>query len=227
MSERIAQAYHTLIAEESRRLYDEELGIRRRLRVMPEPEADERLAAASSRSHGQGVEVAEEKPHSVKPQRSQPPEPRVCPLELGPSEEATGDFFRRAREVMDVDLATISRETKIGCAMLEYIETERLGFPRPSTCGTSPVRSPVTWEWTKSEFLAPTLPESNVSSPKLSARSPLPSMPRGLHCNAPASGRLALRSIGSLREAARLLASGLGFPSPCARADGSGSLAGP
>ena len=68
----------------------------------------------------------------MKPQRSQPPEPRVCPLELGPSDEATGDFFRRAREVMDVDLATISRETKIGCAMLEYIETERLDrLPAP------------------------------------------------------------------------------------------------
>jgi cytoskeletal protein RodZ len=33
---------------------------------------------------------------------------------------------------MDVDLATISRETKIGCAMLEYIETERLDrLPAP------------------------------------------------------------------------------------------------
>ena len=137
VAERIAQAYQTLIAEESRRLYDEELGIRRRLRVMPEPAAVQHRAGASSTSHGNGVEdaeseVAEEKPDSAKPQRSQLPEPRVCPLKLGPSEEATGDFLRRAREVMDVDLATISRETKIGCAMLEYIETERLDrLPAP------------------------------------------------------------------------------------------------
>ncbi len=132
VAERISQAYQTLIAEESRRLYDEELGIRRRLRVMPEPAAVQHRAGASSTSHGNGVEDAESEVAEENPQRSQLPEPRVCPLKLGPSEEATGNFLRRAREVMDVDLATISRETKIGCAMLEYIETERLDrLPAP------------------------------------------------------------------------------------------------
>jgi hypothetical protein len=55
-----------------------------------------------------------------------PAGPRRSPLQLGLTEEATGEFLRRAREALGLDLNTISNETKIGCSMLEYIETERL-----------------------------------------------------------------------------------------------------
>ena len=52
--------------------------------------------------------------------------PRVCPIQLKPSEEASGEFLKKAREAMGLELATISEETKIGRSMLEYIENERL-----------------------------------------------------------------------------------------------------
>ena len=51
---------------------------------------------------------------------------RECPLQLEPAEEATGAFLRAARQAMGLELATISKETKIGRSMLEYIENERL-----------------------------------------------------------------------------------------------------
>jgi cytoskeletal protein RodZ len=61
-----------------------------------------------------------------------PGEPRRNPLQLGLAEEASGDFLRRAREAVGLDLSTISDQTKIGCSMLEYIETERLDrLPAP------------------------------------------------------------------------------------------------
>lgn len=110
--DRIAEAYQTLIAEESRRLYDERLGLERRghARALDPPET----GGASST----GTVPA--------------PEPRCSPLQLGMTEEATGEFLRRAREALGLDLATISEETKIGCAMLEYIENERLDrLPAP------------------------------------------------------------------------------------------------
>jgi hypothetical protein len=59
-------------------------------------------------------------------------EARRSPLQLGLTEEATGEFLRHAREALGLDLSTISEETKIGCSMLEYIEAERLDrLPAP------------------------------------------------------------------------------------------------
>jgi hypothetical protein len=60
------------------------------------------------------------------------PEPQRTPLQLGLTEEASGEFLRRAREALGLDLSTISEVTKIGCSMLEYIEAERLDrLPAP------------------------------------------------------------------------------------------------
>jgi cytoskeletal protein RodZ len=53
-------------------------------------------------------------------------------MQLGMTEEATGEFLRRAREALGLDLSAISEETKIGGSMLEYIEMERLDrLPAP------------------------------------------------------------------------------------------------
>ena len=139
--ERIAEAYQTLIAEESRRLYDESLGIPRR------PTARSRTAfgrketplVLSSPLSPLETEVLDElEPEAPSSAPSPPPperpalEPRRSPVQLGLTEEATGEFLRRAREALGVDLATISGETKIGCSMLEYIENERLDrLPAP------------------------------------------------------------------------------------------------
>jgi cytoskeletal protein RodZ len=38
----------------------------------------------------------------------------------------TGEFLRKAREAMGLELSTISEETKIGRSILEYIEDERV-----------------------------------------------------------------------------------------------------
>jgi len=142
--ERIAEAYHTLIAEESRRLYDESLGIPRRSpsrsRVAAErhetplilasplnPLDTEALSEALNEAEGTMPSSAPAPP----PEKTFP-EPRRSPLQLGLTEEATGEFLRRAREALGLDLATISEETKIGCSMLEYIEAERLDrLPAP------------------------------------------------------------------------------------------------
>lgn len=129
--DRIAEAYQTLIAEESRRLYDQRLG----------------LAQTSTRMVGRDVvaacapreDVLEETRELDKlgddvdePVARAPREPRKCPLELKPSEEASGAFLKKARESMGLELATISEETKIGRSMLEYIETERIDrLPAP------------------------------------------------------------------------------------------------
>ena len=139
--ERIAEAYQTLIAEESRRLYDESLGIPRR------PTARSRMAferketplVLSSPLSPLETEVLDELAPEAPSSAPEPPpperpafEPRRSPVQLGLTEEATGEFLRRAREALGVDLATISEETKIGCSMLEYIETERLDrLPAP------------------------------------------------------------------------------------------------
>ncbi len=132
--ERVAEAYQTLIAEESRRLYDESLGIPRRPNSRGRPPAENQESkgelklppvesAESSRD-----EVEEPRPRPVKVAR----EPRPCPIQLGLTDEASGEFLRTAREALGLDLTTISEETKIGCSMLEYIETERLDrLPAP------------------------------------------------------------------------------------------------
>jgi curved DNA-binding protein CbpA len=136
--ERVAEAYQTLIAEESRRLYDESIGIARPKRAPktlaepafpsaePAPTADRAGSAERPEGAADSEEEGERRP------TPRPPEPRVCPIQLGLTEEATGDFLRRARESLGLDLATISEETKIGRSVLEYIEGERLDrLPAP------------------------------------------------------------------------------------------------
>ncbi len=131
---RISEAYQTLIAEKSRRLYNRRVGIPglrpNGTSLSPtvlnvEPPATLADVAAreavveSEHDAADDVEASEQAPVSESP-------PRECPLQLEPAEEATGAFLRAAREAMGLELATISKETKIGRAMLEYIETERL-----------------------------------------------------------------------------------------------------
>lgn len=131
--ERIAEAYQTLIAEESRRLYDESLGLERpgRSPARPSPEAPAPPARAESSAAAESPPSDEEEADR-RASHARPPEPRVCPIQLGLTEEATGEFLRRARETMGLDLATISEETKIGRSVLEYIENERLDrLPAP------------------------------------------------------------------------------------------------
>ena len=128
--DRIAEAYQTLIAEESRRLYDQRLGL---------AESSNRPFRSTASVHEPVAERAEEtrelqaqdrKPE-VEPTKVRV-EPRKCPLQLKPSEQASGEFLRKAREAMGLELATISEETKIGSSMLEYIESERIDrLPAP------------------------------------------------------------------------------------------------
>ncbi len=144
--ERIAEAYQTLIAEESRRLYDESLGIPRkspsRSRVVGERHEiplvlSSPLNPLDTESLMEALDETEETRPSSAPPPAPPPEkpvtePRRSPLQLGLTEEATGEFLRLAREALGLDLTTISEETKIGCSMLEYIETERVDrLPAP------------------------------------------------------------------------------------------------
>jgi hypothetical protein len=127
--ERIAEAYHTLIAEESRRLYDESLGMPLRPTVRSRmAERRETTLVLSAPLNARDPEALDEVEAALPPAAAVPerPEPRMNPLQLGLTEEATGEFLRRAREALGLDLVTISRETKIGCSMLEYIENERL-----------------------------------------------------------------------------------------------------
>ncbi len=59
-------------------------------------------------------------------------EPRKCPIQLKPSEQVSGEFLRKAREAMGLELSTISEETKIGRSVLESIESERIDrLPAP------------------------------------------------------------------------------------------------
>ncbi|HJS74539.1 MAG TPA: helix-turn-helix domain-containing protein [Vicinamibacteria bacterium] len=139
--ERIAEAYQTLIAEESRRLYDESLGIpcRSPARARLTVERRETPLILTSPLNPLDTEALAEAdgalPESV-PDPQMPErrsfEPRRNPLQLGMTEEATGEFLRRARESLGLDLSAISEETKIGGSMLEYIEAERLDrLPAP------------------------------------------------------------------------------------------------
>ncbi|HXV62870.1 MAG TPA: helix-turn-helix domain-containing protein [Vicinamibacteria bacterium] len=114
----IAEAYHTLIAAESRRMYDERMGIVSRRTRSKTRTADE----ASSASPFDGDDGHPSPGRRV----------TAAPPELRSGEEATGDFLRRARQAMGIDLTAISEETKIGRSMLEYIEEERLDrLPAP------------------------------------------------------------------------------------------------
>ncbi len=142
--ERIAEAYQTLIAEDSRRLYDESLGIPRKSppRSRMAAERQETPLILSSPLNPLDVQSLTEALNQTEDTRPasapEPPperptaEPRKSPLQLGLTEEATGEFLRLAREALGLDLSTISEETKIGCSMLEYIETERVDrLPAP------------------------------------------------------------------------------------------------
>ena len=127
--DRIAEAYQTLIAEESRRRYDQRLGL---------SESSNRPLRGPVPMHEPVEEVVEETRESDKFDRVpevEPPardQPRKCPIQLRPSEQASGEFLRKAREAMGLELSTISEETKIGSSMLEYIESERIDrLPAP------------------------------------------------------------------------------------------------
>jgi hypothetical protein len=136
--DRIAEAYHTLIAEESRRLYDESLGIARRAPSRGRPAAEianpvrrEEPAPEDETPGPANDAVAAEPPAADRP-RDVPKELRQSPIQLGLTEEASGEFLRRSREALGLDLSTIAAETKIGATMLEYIENERLDrLPAP------------------------------------------------------------------------------------------------
>jgi hypothetical protein len=142
--ERIAEAYQTLIAEESRRLYDEALGLpcRRPARSCLTAERRETPLILTSPLNPLDTEALAEAEGTLPETADEPPapepccpvsdEPRKSPLQLGITEEATGEFLRRARQALGLDLSAISEETKIGCSMLEYIESERLDrLPAP------------------------------------------------------------------------------------------------
>jgi hypothetical protein len=128
--DRISEAYQTLIAEESRRLYNVRIGI-----------VDESVRAFGDGDIGssaapQDVEAelddaaprldASSEPATSRPPTPRPATPRRCPIQLKPAEEVTGEFLRKAREAMGLELSTISEETKIGRSILEYIEDERV-----------------------------------------------------------------------------------------------------
>ena len=132
--QRVTEAYQTLIAEDSRRLYDESLfGDEPPSRedsasseAIPDEDANENQSASEqSRSFPRLVKGAQPAPVLDEPlRRSQ--------VQLGFKEEASGDFLRRARESAGQDLRSIAEETKIGVTMLGYIEDERLDrLPAP------------------------------------------------------------------------------------------------
>jgi hypothetical protein len=132
MLRRIKEAYNTLIAEESRRLYDATLAVSRG--EASSQQGHEKAEEAESTDPEQKMEESppSDFPRLIKgAQVSDAPKPRST-LRLGIKEEASGDFLRRARESADLDLRTISEETKIGVTMLGYIEEERLDLlPAP------------------------------------------------------------------------------------------------
>jgi hypothetical protein len=125
---RINEAYNTLIAEDSRRLYDET--------IMGTPSVESQGAGLESEENAPVENVKEKEPTEsqnfprlVKGAKSAK---RRSKLQLGLKEEASGEFIRRARESAGLDLRTIAEETKIGVTMLSYIEEERLDrLPAP------------------------------------------------------------------------------------------------
>ena len=117
----ISEAYQTLIAEESRRLYDKRLGVsavRPTRKFLSTPAVSDGFVATSV--------PADVAPSEARVEPVAESLPRECPMQLQHAQEATGAFLKAARQAMGVELATISKETKIGCSMLEYIENERL-----------------------------------------------------------------------------------------------------
>ncbi len=126
--ERVTDAYHTLVAEESRRLYDRSLTAPSEPISQPsqhsQPAAAAGYVAGTSPSPSPAYpRVVETRPRA-KTETEQPLE-RVK-ITLGVKEEASGEFLKKAREASGVDLRSIAQETKIGVTMLGYIEDERL-----------------------------------------------------------------------------------------------------
>lgn len=118
--DRLSEAYQTLIAEESRRFYNEALSesspaLRTVLSPRTEPSAPGRALAA--------LAIAQSTPRLVK---SPPAARKRALLTLRDGEEATGEFLRRAREAAGLDLRSIAEETKISATTLTHIEQERL-----------------------------------------------------------------------------------------------------
>ena len=124
--DRIAEAYHTLIAEESRRLYDQRLGLTESLNRPVRGAFSAHAPVEETRELGMRDRTPGPQPKAART------EPRKCPIQLKPSEQASGELLRRAREAMGLELSTISEETKIGRSVLEYIENERIDrLPAP------------------------------------------------------------------------------------------------
>ncbi len=128
---RVTDAYHTLIAQESRRLYDESLAerseeLRQILSSHQAARSGSPLAAPMSTPASTPLPPTKEYPRLAAAATRSEREPERSPLMLGVKEEATGSFLKGAREAAGVDLRSISKETKIGVTMLGYIEAERL-----------------------------------------------------------------------------------------------------
>lgn len=125
---RVTEAYQTLIAEDSRRLYDESL-----FGEEQPPEEDSNASSSSTVDGANEAETPSDESRSF-PRLVKGAQPdtvldqplRRSQVQLGFKEEASGDFLRRARESAGQDLRSIAEETKIGVTMLGYIEEERL-----------------------------------------------------------------------------------------------------
>ncbi len=126
---RVTEAYHTLIAEDSRRLYDESLFGR----LSPEQESSNEpppSVGEESRRPAASTETPRSYPRLIKGVKDETL--KQSSVQLGFKEEANGDFLRRARESAGLDLRSIAEETKIGVTVLSYIEEERLDrLPAP------------------------------------------------------------------------------------------------
>jgi len=133
--ERVTEAYHTLVAEDSRRLYDQRLSGRSRSTAPPASQTAAipgiSAGVAATRSPAPSISASSAAPEMAYPRlveiparSEEPPErPKVT---LGIKEEASGAFLKKAREAAGVDLRSIAHVTKIGVTMLGYIEEERL-----------------------------------------------------------------------------------------------------
>ena len=124
--ERITDAYYTLIAEESRRLYDRSLATPSEPASPPGPENPSRPGYVVGTSPSPSSDQPYPRLVELQPPATEPEPLGRVKITLGVKEEASGEFLRKAREASGVDLRTISQETKIGVTMLGDIEDERL-----------------------------------------------------------------------------------------------------
>lgn len=122
---RIDEAYETLIDEERRRAYDQQLFPDEQL---PRRRTGAPLPVAVERSERTGPVVAAVVPveGSEMAASSAPVPPRMLPPEpdLGPGTEFTGFLLRQIREARGIDLTAISQRTKITVAHLRALEEE-------------------------------------------------------------------------------------------------------